>query len=76
MKIDVNTHIADLSKFDLKQLTTLEYNGKYIKPIDVPNLKGHHSSGILMFNVGDDIKGFIIKIKGIPLVEERIFKWQ
>ena len=76
VKIDMNTHNIDLAQFDLKQITTLEYNGKSINPIDVPILRGHHSSGILIFNVDNNIKDFTIKIKNIPPTGDRIFEWK
>ncbi len=74
--VAVNTHSVDLSPFDLKQITTLEYNGKSIKPITAPSLGGHHNSGELIFEVEEEINSFKIKIKGIPKVEERVFNWQ
>jgi hypothetical protein len=78
LKVDiaVNTHSVDLSQFDLKEITTLEYNGKLIKPETAPSLKGHHSFGTLVFGVGEKISSFTIKIRGIPKVEERIFEWR
>ena len=76
MKIDVNTHTVDLSQFDLKQLATLKYGGKSVKPIESPNLKGHHSSGILVFNLDKNIDSFIIKINDIPLIQNRVFEWK
>lgn len=75
VKIDVNTHTVELSQFDLKQLTTLEYNGKLINPIEAPNLKGHHSSGVLVFDVDNKIEEFTIRIKEIPITGDRIFEW-
>jgi hypothetical protein len=74
--IAVNTHSVNLGKFDLKQITTLHYNDKSIKPVSTPRLGGHHSSGTLIFDVSEDVNSFTIKIKGIPKVEERIFKWE
>ena len=72
----INTHSVDLTQFNLKEITTLEYNGKTIKPASAPDLMGHHSGGDIVFDVGKEIKEFIIKIKGIPKVEERVFTWQ
>lgn len=72
----VNTHSVDLSQSDLKQITSLEYNGKSVAPVSAPSLSGHHVSGTLVFNVDDEIKSFTIKIKGIPKVEERVFEWR
>jgi len=75
VNIAVNTHSVDLSQFDLKQITTLEYNGKTISPISAPTLGGHHSNGELIFEVDEEIDNFIVKIKGIPKVQERVFEW-
>ena len=76
VKISANTHSVDLSQFDLKEITTLEYNGKVIKPVSAPALSGHHNDGELVFNTKEKVDSFTIKIRGIPSVEERVFKWQ
>ena len=73
--IAVNTHSVDLSQFDLKKIITLEYAGKSVNPISVPVLAGHHNNGKLVFDVGEKIDKFAIKIKGIPKVEDRVFSW-
>jgi len=74
ISISANTHSVDLSQFDLNQITTLEFEGKSMKPVSAPKLSGHHSSDIIEFDVGD-ISKFSVIIKGIPKVEERVFKW-
>lgn len=73
--ISANTHSVDLSQFDLKKITFLEYDGNSITPIETPLLEGHHTSGLIVFNIEDNINSFKIKIKGIPKIEERIFSW-
>lgn len=73
--ISTNTHSVSLDEFDLEEITTLEYNGKTVKPLSAPSLGGHHSNGELVFEVDENIDSFTIKIKGIPKVEERIFNW-
>ncbi len=73
--IAVNTHSVDLSSFDLKKITTLDYGGKSLNPVSAPALGGHHVNGDLVFATEKDITSFVIKIKGIPKVEERIFSW-
>lgn len=75
VELSINTHSVDLTQFDLMQITALEYGEKSVKPIAAPQLSGHHSSGELIFNVGEEIKSFKIIIKGIPAVEERVFEW-
>ena len=78
VKIAVNTHSVDISQIDLKQATLLEYNGKVVKPLSAPVLQGHHSNGELVFEVSEaeKLNSFVIKIKGIPQVQERAFTWQ
>ncbi len=77
--ISANTHSVDLSQFDLKQITTLEYDGKKLRPFSAPALSGHHASGTLLFDVAfnaeKDSEAFTITITGIPKVEERVFAW-
>ncbi len=75
VKISINTHSVSLDQFDLKQITTLEHDGKLIKPASAPGLGCYHFSGELVFNVNKEINSFTIRIKGIPLVEERVFNW-
>ncbi len=75
--IAVNTHSVDLSPFDLKDITTLTFKGKTIKPTDAPALEGHHASGTLRFERVEGIGNeFSISIKGIPKVMEREFNWR
>lgn len=76
VKIVVNTHSVDLTQFDLKQITLLEYDGQTIKPTSAPSLQGHHSNGELIFNIKKKLNLFTIKIKGIPKVEDRVFTWK
>ncbi|MBI2558693.1 hypothetical protein HYW20_05195 [Candidatus Woesearchaeota archaeon] len=71
----VNTHSVELGTYALEKITTLEYGGKKISPINAPKLEGHHSSGALAFNVIEKFDKFRIIIKGIPNVEERVFEW-
>jgi len=74
LEISANTHSVDLSQFDLKEISFLEYNGKSINPVLAPSLDGHHASGTLVFDIDKDIKDFKLTIKGIPKVEERVFE--
>ncbi len=76
VEVAVNTHSVDLSQFNLKEITTLEYNGKSVNPVSAPGLDGHHSSGEIVFDIGEETDSFTIKIKGIPKVEERVFAWE
>lgn len=76
MQIEMNTHSVDLSKFDLKEITILEYDGNKINPIEGPSLSGHHSSGNLVFNTDKKLKEYKVTIQGIPSIETRVFEWR
>ncbi|MBS3109550.1 hypothetical protein J4227_03415 [Candidatus Woesearchaeota archaeon] len=70
-----NTHDVTLSNFYLSDITTLEYNGITLLPESVPVMSGHHVYGQLIFNLDAMPGSFTIKIKGIPLVDERVYQW-
>lgn len=72
----INTHSVGLEQYDLKKITTLEYNGKKILPSSAPALSGHHNSGTIAFDSISDLKNFKITIVGIPNVEKRVFEWK
>lgn len=76
LKASINTHSVDLNSFDLKQITTLEFSGKSITPIAAPKMNGHHISGDIVFDTGEELDNFVVRIKGIPKVEERVFEWR
>ena len=73
--ISLNTHVVELSQFDLKKLVTLEFDNKIVRPISVPELTGHHSSGTLIFEIDKKPENFKIKISNIPDMSVRIFEW-
>ena len=73
--IKLDTHSVELNQFDLKKITTLEFNGNSFKPIVAPELQGHHSSGELIFKTNEEPKIFKIIITGFPEVPIRTFEW-
>jgi len=75
VEIAVNTHSVDLSGFNLKEITILQYGEKTLNPVSVPALSGHHNSGKMVFEPGEEPKSFAIKILGIPAVNKRVFEW-
>ncbi len=74
VNFSVETHSVNLDLFNLKDITTLEYGGKVLKPVSAGRLGGHHSSEII-FDVGEDIRNFKIRIKGVPEVQDRVYVW-
>ena len=75
LKFNINSHSVSLNKFDLKEITTLEYNNKILSPVKASIIGGHHSSGTIVFDTEEDIGSFTIRIKGIPKVEDRLYEW-
>lgn len=75
LKFSINTDSVKLSKFDLKEITTLEYDNKVLRPVKASTINGHHSSGTIVFNTKEDIESFIVKINGIPNIKETVYKW-
>lgn len=73
--IGVNTHSVDLSKFELKEITLLETDGKKLYPEFAPPLTGHHNSGQLVFSVKEEPKEYRIIITGLAAAGERVFSW-
>ena len=73
-EISLNTHSVELGQFNLTELTSLEFEGKEIKPISAPETGSHHSSGILVFNTGKELDRFTVKIRDLDS-EERTFNW-
>ncbi len=71
----INTHSVSLRRYDLKEITTLEYGGKVIKPVKASRIGGHHSSGTIQFDTGGVVSSFTIRIKGLPKIEERVYEW-
>ncbi len=75
VKLGVNTHTGDLADYDLMQLTTLEVEGKLIKPSSATKLSSHHVTGTLTFEIDKEPQNFKIIITGIPEISERVFEW-
>jgi len=75
VNLAANTHSVELSQFDLSEITTLSYGGKAFAPTSATQMSGHHSSGIIVFNLDEKPDTFRITMQGIPAVEERVFEW-
>jgi hypothetical protein len=75
VKFKMNTHSVSLNRIDLKEAATMEFNGKALKPLKASKVGGHHTSGVMVFDVGDIPQTFSIKLEGIPKIKERIYMW-
>lgn len=77
-KITLDTHSIDLGQ-DFVQIAVLtDENGKTYKPTNWEGGPpgGHHREGILKFQIPNlSLKTFILTLKNIGNVPERIFRW-
>jgi hypothetical protein len=74
--IQVNTHtVNDLDKYDLTKIVSLEAPGQKVAPKSAPKLRGHHTSGQLVFPLASLPKAFAIKIQGLDQPAERVLSW-
>jgi len=76
-----NAHDMVLEPYDLAQMTTLQYEGRLLKPSHTDRMKGHHDSGLMYFDIGkshdpDSLATFSITVKGLPRDEVRVFNWE
>ncbi|NOY64703.1 MAG: hypothetical protein GXO97_04810 [Nitrospirae bacterium] len=75
VKFAMNTHTVDLSRFNLKEITVLRYDSKEVKPTEANRLRGHHSFGLIVFDLDENPEKFSITITGIPKENTRTFLW-
>lgn len=75
VKVGMNTHSVNLGDFDLAKITTLEYGGKIINPVEAKKPRGHHSYGSVIFDVEEELNSFKIRISGIPKEQNRVYEW-
>jgi hypothetical protein len=76
-----NAHDLTLESFNLAQMTTLQYGDRKLKPTYSDRMKGHHDSGLILFDLGKlhdpaARSKFSITISGLPSEEVRVFRWE
>lgn len=75
------THDVDLEQYDLALMTALRYGNRTLKPTHADAMKGHHSTGILVFDIGsihdpDELTSDLsITVTGLPGNGTRVFRW-
>lgn len=75
-KMKVTTHsVNNLNTIDLSKIVTLYAGDKKFHPIEVPQLMGHHSSGLLIFKIEKQPEIFRIRIEGLSQPASREFVW-
>jgi hypothetical protein len=78
VKFSINTHSVSLSGIDMMQIAVLEHEEHVFKPSKASRVGGHHSAGVIVFNVEGSIgtkDSFKIRLQGIPKVQDRVYEW-
>jgi hypothetical protein len=78
VKFSINTHSVSLSGFDMMQIAVLEHEEHVFKPAKASRVGGHHSAGVIVFNVEGRIgtkDNFKIRLQGIPKIQDRVYEW-
>jgi hypothetical protein len=76
-----NAHDLTLESYNLGTMTTLKYGDRKLKPTYFDRMKGHHDSGLMLFDLGKlhvpaALSTFSITINGLPSEEVRVFRWE
>ena len=75
INISMNTHSVSLSEIDLAEVTVLKFKGKTYKPVKVKAGGGHHAYGKIVFELAEEPSDFTVTISTIPMIQNRVFKW-
>lgn len=73
--VQVNTHSGDLSQLDLMTATELRVDGKTLRPLEAPALRGHHARGRFEFALDRVPDAFEIVIRGVRTMGDLTFRW-
>jgi hypothetical protein len=78
VSFNINSHSVGLSGFNLKEIAVLEHGEHVFMPVRAGRVGGHHSAGVIVFDVGDKVSNkdsIKIRLHGIPKLQERIYEW-
>jgi hypothetical protein len=73
--IVVTTHSGDLAVLDLRQAVELRVEGRALRPVEAPKLRGHHVRGRIEFDLNRVPDAFEIVISGVPAMDTLTFRW-
>ena len=76
-----NAHDLILDPYDLALLTTLDDGNLRFTPSFSDKMKGHHDSGLILFDLGklhtpESLATFSITVRELPKEEVRVFSWE
>ena len=70
-----NSHDLGLEDFNLMEIVALETELGTFWPASVTPMKGHHSSGLITFDIETPESTFTVKVTGLPKKLDRSYKW-
>lgn len=73
--VRVNTHSGDLATVDLQASSRLRVGTTDYAPLEAVPLSGHHSMGVLAFDLDEAPESFEIVISGVRSLEDLSFRW-
>jgi hypothetical protein len=71
----VTTHTIELAVLDLRKAVELRVEGRVLRPVEAPALRGHHARGRLEFELDRVPEAFDIVIDGAPGMGTFAFRW-
>ena len=76
-----NAHDLILDPYDLALMATLDDGIQQFTPSFSDRMKGHHDSGLILFDFGKlhtpaSLSTFSITVRGLPKEETRAFSWK
>ena len=70
-----NSHDLGLEDYNLMEIVILETESGTFKPASATPMKGHHSSGLIMFDIEPPEGTFTVNVTGLPRKLDRSYKW-
>ncbi|MDF1535784.1 MAG: hypothetical protein P1S46_04685 [bacterium] len=70
-----NSHDIVLDDFNLMETVTLETGLGTFRPASATPMRGHHSSGLITFDIEPPESNFTVKVTGLPRKLDRSYKW-
>jgi hypothetical protein len=75
LKYFANSHDLVLEDFNLMEIIALETGLGTFRPASATPMKGHHSSGLITFDIEPPEGTFTVKVTGLPKKLDRSYKW-
>jgi hypothetical protein len=70
-----NSHDLVLEGYNLMEMVSLETGAGAVRPASATPMKGHHSSGLITFNIEPSRGPLTVNISGLPRDLVRTYRW-